>query len=93
MIAKTEILIISEDRIAVESISSLFKQRGFSPFGVYTGQKGLELALNNVYGLIVLDLTLPDDTAKIGDETMLVNWKADYESIIVKHIEHIAPGA
>jgi len=60
MAGKIEILIISDDKQAVESFSSLFKQKGFNPFGVYTGHKGLELALNDVFGLIILDLNLPD---------------------------------
>lgn len=60
MAEKVEILIIDDDKQIVESLSSIFKDRGYIPFGVYNGQKGLELALNDVFGLIFLDLTLPD---------------------------------
>jgi DNA-binding NtrC family response regulator len=60
MAEKVEILIIDDDRQAVELLSSIFKSRGYIPFGVYSGQKGIELALNDVFRLIFLDLTLPD---------------------------------
>ncbi|HHI01989.1 MAG TPA: sigma-54-dependent Fis family transcriptional regulator [candidate division Zixibacteria bacterium] len=60
MAGKVKILIIGDDKQTVESFSSLFKQKGFDPFGIYTGHKGLELALNDVFGLIMLDLNLPD---------------------------------
>ncbi|MCP4581213.1 MAG: sigma-54-dependent Fis family transcriptional regulator [candidate division Zixibacteria bacterium] len=60
MAGKIEILIIDDDRQIVESMSALFKNKGYNPFGVYTGRKGLELALNDVFGLIFLDLSIPD---------------------------------
>jgi len=60
MAGKTEILIIDDDRQIVESMSTLFKSKGFAPFGVYTGRKGLELALNDIFSLIFLDLSIPD---------------------------------
>lgn len=53
-------MIIDDERRAVELLSSIFKSRGYIPFGVYSGRKGIELALNDVFGLIFLDLTLPD---------------------------------
>ncbi len=60
MVEKPEILIIDADKQVVESLSGLFKNKGYKPFGVYTGQKGLELALNDVFELILLDSVLPD---------------------------------
>jgi len=60
MIGKIEILIIEDDRQITESLSTLFKNNSFNPFSVYTGRKGLELALNDVFDLIFLDLSLPD---------------------------------
>ena len=60
MTDKIEILIINNDKGIVESLSSLFRSRGYKPFGVYTGQKGLELAYNDIFSLILLDLALPD---------------------------------
>ncbi len=60
MADKPEVLIIDSDKQVVESLTSLFKSRGYIPFGVYTGQKGLELALNDVFELIILDSALPD---------------------------------
>jgi len=60
MAGKREILIIEDDRQITESLSTLFKNNGFNPFSVYTGRKGLELALNDVFDLIFLDLSLSD---------------------------------
>lgn len=60
MNGRDEILIIDDDKLVVESLSSLFKTKGFAPFGVYTGRKGLDLALNDVFSLILLDTSLPD---------------------------------
>ena len=60
MANKSEILIIDDDKQVVESLSALFKEKGYVPFGVYTGQKGIELALNDVFELILLDVSLPD---------------------------------
>jgi DNA-binding NtrC family response regulator len=60
MANKSEILIIDDDKQIVESLSALFKEKGYVPFGVYTGQKGIELALNDVFELILLDVSLPD---------------------------------
>ena len=60
MAGKHQILIIDSDRAVVEALSALFRSKGFSPFGVYTGKKGLELALNDTFNLIILDMNLPD---------------------------------
>ena len=60
MNGRVEILIIDDDKQVVETLSALFKSKGFVPFGVYTGHKGLDLALNDVFSLIILDVSLPD---------------------------------
>jgi len=60
MAIKPEILIINDNKLYVESLSALLKAKGYVPFGVYTGQKGLELALNDVFELVLLDVSLPD---------------------------------
>lgn len=60
MANKSEVLIIDNDKQLIDSLSDLFKANGYTPFGVYTGQKGLELALNDVFDLILLDSSLSD---------------------------------
>jgi DNA-binding NtrC family response regulator len=57
---KSEILIIDNDKQLVDSLSALLKVKGYIPFGVYTGAKGLDLALNDVFELILLNATLAD---------------------------------
>jgi len=60
MKSKPEILIIDDDRAIIESFSSLFKDNGYIPTGARTGHAALNLASDNHFDLLILDLDLPD---------------------------------
>lgn len=60
MAIKNQVLIIDSDRAVVETLTALFRGKGLAPFGVFTGKKGLELALDDIFRLIILDMNLPD---------------------------------
>jgi DNA-binding NtrC family response regulator len=57
---RIDILIISADRKFIGDLTAILRKKSYHSFGVYTGQKGLELAYHNAFNLIILDLLLPD---------------------------------
>ncbi len=57
---KSEILIIDDDKAIIDSLSSLYKDNGYIPAGAQTGNAALELAADDHFDLIILDLELPD---------------------------------
>jgi len=60
MAKKQEILIIDDDRAIIDSLSELFIDSGYVPVGASTGNMAFELAKNDLFDLILLDLGLPD---------------------------------
>jgi len=60
MAKKPDVLIIDDDKSIIDSLSSLYKDNGYSPAGAQTGHMALELAKSNMFDLIILDLGLPD---------------------------------
>jgi two-component system nitrogen regulation response regulator NtrX len=57
---KPEILIIDDDMATVDSLSSLFRDHGYSTSDASNGSRAFELAKNDTFDLIILDLGLPD---------------------------------
>ncbi len=60
MAQKSEILIVDDDKAIIDSLSSLYKDNGYIPTGARTGNAALELAADDHFDLIILDLELPD---------------------------------
>ncbi len=60
MVDKPKVLIIDDDKGIIDSLSSLYKDNGYIPSAVRTGNAALELASDNRFDLIILDIGLPD---------------------------------
>ena len=60
MAKKLEILIVDDDKAIIDSLSSLYKDNGYSPVGAQNGHLAYELAKSDLFDLIILDLGLPD---------------------------------
>jgi len=54
-----QLLLIEDNPDLVENLSDFFEERGHTVDIAYDGLAGLRFALDNVYDVIVLDLTLP----------------------------------
>ena len=54
-----KILIVEDSRLLAHSVKSLLNKQ-YVVEVVYTGHEGIERACSNEYGVVVLDLTLPD---------------------------------
>jgi DNA-binding NtrC family response regulator len=57
---KTRILVIEDERTALQSLALLLEDEGFEVLKAETGQTGLQLALQQEPELILLDIRLPD---------------------------------
>jgi DNA-binding NtrC family response regulator len=57
---KTRILVIEDERTALQSLALLLEDEGFEVLKAESGQAGLELALQQEPELILLDIRLPD---------------------------------
>ncbi len=53
------ILIVEDDPILNEQLTSLLKAKGFTVEHCYDGEKGLRLATENHYDMVLLDILLP----------------------------------
>ncbi|MGR8934496.1 MAG: response regulator transcription factor [Gammaproteobacteria bacterium] len=56
----THILIIDDDRELAALFKDYLRQEGFSVTAVHDGASGLQQALSGRYGLVILDIMLPD---------------------------------
>jgi two-component system nitrogen regulation response regulator NtrX len=92
MAKKHEVLIVDDDKAIIDSLCSLYKDNGFAPVGVQTGNLGFELARNDLFDLIILDLGLPDidglellkmlRTAKVTAPIIIVSGQATIKRAI-----------
>lgn len=57
---KTKILVVEDERIALQSLSMLLEDEGFEVLQAESGELGLQLALREEPDLILLDIRLPD---------------------------------
>jgi DNA-binding NtrC family response regulator len=57
---KPRILIVEDERTALQALSSLLADEGYEPLKAETGEQGLRLALHAEPDLILLDIRLPD---------------------------------
>lgn len=62
-----KILIVDDERALTEALSAILKQQKYSIDCAYNGVDGLDLALSDVYDLIILDVMMP----KMDGFTML----------------------
>jgi DNA-binding response OmpR family regulator len=60
MSRKTKILIVEDDVQQAVLMVQILSRAGCSVLAVHTGKKGMELALENQFDLIALDIFLPD---------------------------------
>lgn len=69
MSRKTKILIVEDDAVQATLMAQILSQFGCEVWAVHTGKKGMELALENKFDLIALDIRLPDiNGIEIGKE-------------------------
>ena len=54
-----KILVVEDNEDMLANICEFFEPRGHKVFGASDGNQGLELAVNNTYDAIILDLMLP----------------------------------
>lgn len=71
---KQRILIVEDERTALQALSSLIQDEGFEVLQAETGEQGLQAALNQEPDLILLDIRLPD----IDGLTVLEKLRAGY---------------
>lgn len=71
---KQRILIVEDERTALQALSSLIQDEGFEVIQAETGEQGLQTALNQEPDLILLDIRLPD----IDGLTVLEKLRAGY---------------
>ncbi len=57
---KPSILIVDDDEVMQETLSSVLKKRGYEVFSVGSGNGALSVTKKNVIDLILLDMRLPD---------------------------------
>lgn len=57
---KQRILIVEDERTALQALSTLLADEGYEPLKAETGEQGLRLALQAEPDLILLDIRLPD---------------------------------
>lgn len=57
---KTRILVIEDEKTALQSLAMLLEDEGFAVLKAETGEAGLQLALREEPELILLDIRLPD---------------------------------
>jgi two-component system response regulator AtoC len=57
---KPSILIVDDDEVMQETLSSVLKKRGYEIFSVGSGNGALSVTKKNVIDLILLDMRLPD---------------------------------
>jgi two-component system nitrogen regulation response regulator NtrX len=55
-----EVLIVDDDKAISESLSTFYRDHGFSPICAANGRQALILIKDKIFDLIVLDLGLPD---------------------------------
>lgn len=89
---KPKVLIIDDDEAIVDSLSSLYKDNGYLPTGAATGNRAIELAAEDFFDLIILDLGLPDidglellrkmKTARISAPVIIVSGQATIKKAI-----------
>jgi DNA-binding response OmpR family regulator len=53
------ILLVEDDRKLSRALTTMFDEDGHTVEAAYDGERGLELALENPYDVIVLDVMLP----------------------------------
>lgn len=53
------ILLIEDEKLLADSLSTLLTKKGFSVEAVYDGETGAEYALMGIYDLLILDVMMP----------------------------------
>jgi len=56
---KTKLLLLEDDLTLSETIVDYFEEQGFEVFAVYDGQEALEIAYENSFDLLLLDVNVP----------------------------------
>jgi len=57
---KPSILIVDDDEVMQETLSSVLRKRGYEIFSVTSGNEALSLIKKNIIDLVLLDMKLPD---------------------------------
>jgi DNA-binding NtrC family response regulator len=76
---KPRILIVEDERTALQALSSLLSDEGYEPLKAETGEQGLLVALREEPDLILLDIRLPD----LDGLTVLERLRAGYNDAAV----------
>ena len=58
--SKAMVLLVDDDRVLCDSISSVLREGGYCVVNVYTGVEALEASRENPFDAVILDIKLPD---------------------------------
>jgi DNA-binding NtrC family response regulator len=75
---KPSILIVDDDEVMQETLSEVFRKRGYETFSASTGREVLPLIKKNIIDLVLLDMRLPD-----GDGIEVLQRIKEWESDIL----------